>query len=216
MTDFAPDPILEKKNNASKTFICTQCGECCHIREKKGISEHEEQSYYKFMYSNYGILYLASLNDITINIWPEEKDIMLEAAKRLNIEIDIKPKRAVLNHKTNELLIIDYFINHDICPFFKAHKCSIYEARPMICRSYPLLSSKNLGKCRYKKPDPDHYDLEKPVAIMLEHKTIALKHLLKQMINEGIILNKPIPSEDLKEMLNNATAKDMLIRIDKK
>jgi Fe-S-cluster containining protein len=216
--EFIPNPKLEKKNNASKNFVCTQCGECCHIREDKGISLEEEQAYSTFMYKNYGVIYLAALNSITINVWPEEHEALINEAIKRNIDLKMKPKRAVYNVNTKELLIIDYFIDHDICPFFdkKNKLCTVYDIRPLICRSYPLLTTKNLGKCKYKKNNPEDYDSEKPIAALLEHKTVALKNVLSKMVKENILLNKPIARAELDNLLVNASTKNLVIRIDEK
>ena len=55
--------------NGKTVFNCTRCGECCHIREKdKGISVEDEDKYRQYMFSKFGIIYLARLADITINV----------------------------------------------------------------------------------------------------------------------------------------------------
>src|SRR3989339_106874 len=198
--NFLPDPILEKKNNASKTFICTQCGECCHIREKKNITDKDEQNYFNYMHKHYGIIYLAPLSEITINISPEEKHILEQEAKNKNIDLSIKPKRAIAL-KSNELLILDYFIDHDICPFFdrKNKLCTVYDKRPLICRSYPLLSSKTLGKCKFKKKNPKMYSYEKIYAKKLDSIVNKQKEIIKTLdINYELVdVNK---IKNLKEL----------------
>jgi len=116
MLKFEPKPELLKKNQDSKVFVCTQCGECCHIREEKKLTEKEEETYKSFMYKHFGIIYLANLSDITINIWPEERVILEQTAKNKSKSIIIRPKRAVYNAKTNNLIILDYFL-HNIFSF---------------------------------------------------------------------------------------------------
>lgn len=213
--EFLPNPELEAKNNASKTFVCTQCGECCHIREKKNIKPEDEQAYNNFMYKNYGIIYLAKLDDVTINIWPEESDALIEEAKKRSMTLNMRPKRVVYNVLTNELFVIDYFIDHDICPFFdkKNKLCTVYDIRPQICKSYPMLTIKSLGKCKYKKLDPEAYDSEKPIAALLERKIVALKHILTKMIAEGTIMNKPISAEELNNLLSKADVKNLSVKL---
>lgn len=210
MTDFSPDPELEKQNNKSEVFICTQCGECCHIREQKNISREQEDKYFAFMYRHFGILYFARLPEITINVWPEEKEILEKEAKEKGITINIKPKRGFYNKKEDSLVILDYFIDHDICPFFNQEKkqCGVYEHRPLICRSYPLLTTKTLGKCKYKKIDVNAYDTEKPVAEQLEVRTTTIKRVLKELKEKGEIdtsiepiqVYESIKSADVKEL----------------
>ncbi|GIU69619.1 MAG: hypothetical protein KatS3mg002_0855 [Candidatus Woesearchaeota archaeon] len=201
MDEFLPNPELEEKNKNSKIFICTQCGECCHIREKKDISEEEEKAYFSYMYNNFGIIYFAKLSDVTITIWPEEKEVLEKIAKEKGVNISFKSKRGYYDAEDKSLIIIDYYIDADICPFFnrKAKQCTIYENRPLICRSYPLLTTKTLGKCKYKKNDVNDYESEKIYAKKLDEKTYKIKKLLKEMIsNKRILLDK----KDLEDVRN--------------
>ena len=196
MDKFTPNPNLKKKNDESKIFICTQCGECCHIREKKDISSEEEKNYHAYMYKNFGIVYMAKMSEITINVWPEEKELLEKEAENRNIKLLIRPKRAFYDSKDNALVIIDYFIDHDICPFFDTKKktCTVYDIRPTICRSYPLLTTKTLGKCKYKKVDVNAYDSEKKPALELEKRTSIIKNTIKDLIASGNIDLKLDPS----------------------
>jgi Fe-S-cluster containining protein len=204
---FNPDPVLEKKNNASRTFICTQCGECCHIREKKNITEREESAYKNYLFKHYGIIYLADLSDITISIFPEEKEALEKESKKMSIKIDIKPKRAIYDKKSERLIILDYFINHDVCPFYnkKTKLCGVYAQRPLICRSYPLITAKNYGKCRYKKLDFNAYDEEKKYVKMLDDKIKMQKSVIIQMISEkSIEIPESITQELMESILKNS------------
>lgn len=209
MDDFSPNPELEKKNNESKLFICTQCGECCHIREQKNISVEQEDAYFSYIYKDLGLLYFARLSDITINVWPEEKEELEKQAKNKGITINIKPKRGFYNKKDKAFIIIDYFIDHDICPFFdeKKKQCGVYEHRPLICRSYPLLTTNTLGKCKYKKLDVNAYDSEKPAAEQLEVRTTTIKRVIKELKEKGEIDTKISPAE-IFELMKTAHIKE--------
>jgi Fe-S-cluster containining protein len=210
-------PELVKANDDSSIFICTQCGECCHIRESKNISEAEEASYRKYMYRHYGIIYLAKLSDITINIWPEEKYLLEKYAKDQGIIISIKPKRAIYDESKDRLIILDYFIDHEICPFFdkNTNTCNVYDTRPIICKSYPLTGSDSYGKCEYKKLDIKAYGNEHDEAIKLTEIVRGQKNLINTMIaNKEIIIPDSITEDELFEILTTAEIVEM--RFDKK
>ena len=213
--NFEPNPKLLKKNENSKIFVCTQCGECCHIREDKYFTQKEEEEYKKYMYKSFGIIYLAGLHEITISIWPEEKESLEKEAKKKKTELKIRPKRAVYNSKTNQLIMLDYFIDHETCPFFdkKKKQCTVYESRPLICRSYPLLSTNSYGKCKYKKTDLNAYGQEKKEAAELEQRIIKQKNLLHEMILKDEIRTHMNDTE-LKSVLS--TAKITELRMMKK
>jgi len=208
-----------KKNiktvNGKKVFNCVQCGECCHIREKdKGISDEDEEKYRSYMFGKFGIIYLAKLSDITINVWPEEAERLKEEGKIKGVSIKILPKRAVYDSKNHELIILDYFIDHDICPFFdkKNRLCGVYDKRPLICRSYPLLAPKNLGKCEYKLTDTDAYAGEKTEAEKLEKMIRKQKEIIESLVKSGqIIIPKTITHEEMEHILKTATFKELRI-----
>lgn len=210
MIDFSPNPELDKNNNESKVFVCTQCGECCHIREQKDINKEQEDAYFSYMYKSLGILYFARLSEITINIWPEEKEELEREAKEKGIDIIIKPKRGFYNKEDKAFIIIDYFIDHDICPFFNHEKkqCGVYDHRPSICRSYPLLTTKTLGKCKYKKLDVNAYGSEKPIAEQLEIRTTTIKRSIKELKEKGEI-DTTIPPAEIFELMKSAQIKEL-------
>ena len=204
-----------KTVDGKKVFNCTMCGECCHIREKdKGISPEDEAKYREYMYSKFGIIYLARLSDITINVWPEEAERLKEEAKQKGITIHIVPKRAIYDKKAHELIILDYYIDHDICPFFnkKDRLCGVYAARPIICRSYPLLTTKNLGKCEYKFENPLDYDTEIPEAEKLELMINAQKQIIQSMIEKGDIeIPESLTPVELDDIFRTARFKELRI-----
>jgi len=204
-----------KTVNGRKVFNCTMCGSCCHIREKdKGISSEDEEKYREYMYSKFGIIYLARLSDITINVWPEEAEKLKGEAEFKGIKINIAPKRAVYDKKAHELIILDYFIDHDICPFYnnKDRLCGVYEVRPIICRSYPLLTTKNLGKCKYKFEDPLDYDSEIPEAEKLELMINAQKQIIQSMIEKGeIVIPESLSPIELDDIFRTARFKELRI-----
>ena len=199
--------------NGKIVFNCVQCGECCHIREKdKGISNEDEEKYRQYMFNKFGIIYLARLSDITINVWPEEAEILKKEAVAHGIKLNIIPKRVVYDKSHHELIILDYFIDHDICPFFdkKDKLCGVYQFRPLICRSYPLLTTKNLGKCKYKLTNTDNYDAEKIAAEKLESMINMQKNIIQSMIeNKEIIILEQITNVQMDDILRTAIFKEL-------
>ncbi len=210
------NPIPNTKVVNGKTvFNCTLCGSCCHIREKdKGISNEEEEQYRHYMFNKFGIIYLARLTDITINVWPEEAEKLKEEAKIKGVKLKIVPKRAVYDKSHHELIILDYYLDHDICPFFdkKSKLCGVYSIRPIICRSYPLLTTKNLGKCEYKLSNPDDYDSEKVEAEKLEKMINMQKQIIESLISKGeIVVPEQITNVQMDDILRTAKFKELRI-----
>ncbi len=116
---------------------CLKCGNCCRFRLiKSNLSDEEELIIRKAIFYKKSILYPFSLQRITISITPQEKTILEEEAKRLNVKLKLLPNKVLV--KDNGFEIIDYFIDADVCPFLtKGNLCMIYEKRPYVCRMFP-------------------------------------------------------------------------------
>ncbi len=155
------------------------------------------------------------MNQITINIWPEEADVLKEEAKKKKINLKIKPKRAIYDEKKHQLIIVDYFMDHDICPFFdKAKKlCTIHTKRPLICRSYPLTSTKTYGKCKHKLLDFNSYEDEMIHAFKLEEFLKKEKSIIQNMIKTNqISIPSAISEEDFNKIIKTASLTELRIK----
>ena len=131
---------MSMKFKCKKTLKCVRCGDCCHIRQENlvKLTDAEDFRIRKKLYENTGIIYLFSLKHYTISLTKEEKQILEAEAKKLKIKIKIKPKKITINKNKAKANIIDYFLDHDICPFLKGKNfCLIYNSRPQVCRIFP-------------------------------------------------------------------------------
>ncbi len=132
--------LLMFEFKCKKTLVCVRCGDCCHIRQSNlvKISNEEDYKIRKKVYENTGIIYLEPLKNYTISISKEEKERMEKKAKELGVKIKILPKKIVINKSKTKAEIIDYYVDHDVCPFLKGKAfCRIYEDRPTVCRIFP-------------------------------------------------------------------------------
>ena len=126
----------------NKKEPCVFCAECCRFREKTDFNEKEELKIKKSLFSKTGTLYIYPLSRFTINITPQEKEVLEEEARKKGVKIDILPKKIFLSDKG--IIIYDYFIDADVCPFLTSeNRCSIYEKRPLICKQFPKIEYNN-------------------------------------------------------------------------
>lgn len=133
--------------NCKKTLVCERCGDCCHIRQSELVKLTDEEDYKirKKLYENTGIIYLFPLKNYTISLTKEEKQTLEDEAKRLKIKIKILPKKIVINRTKTKAEVIDYFVDHNICPFLKDQNiCLIYESRPQVCRIFPHIMKQDI------------------------------------------------------------------------
>lgn len=131
---------------------CNRCGKCCIIREKDFHLDPElDYKMRKRMFEKTGVVYLYPLPYYTLSVTHEEKVVMEQEAERLGKKPVFLPKKIIHDTAGDEWIVIDWFLDHDVCPFLEeTNVCTIYEKRPLVCRAFP----KNL-------PDPAIHVLEK-------------------------------------------------------
>jgi len=181
-------------------FSCKKCGKCCHLRNDNAFDKDVDNDFVDLMFREFGISYLAPISRITINVWPEERELLLEEAKRRNINVNIAPKRGIYDEKSGNLIVLDYFIDSDVCPFYddKTRSCTAYSIRPRICRSYPLTSLSTLGNCPNKAP-LGTYDEEFNDAKLLVERLEKQKRIISNLLKSGDIIPGKI-NEKIEEM----------------
>ena len=76
---------------------------------------------------------------LSIPIYLDEIEPIRRLAEQKNIEIILEPDFMYFDELNNRLLIATYALQIDKggCPFHQVG-CTIYEARPITCRAYPL------------------------------------------------------------------------------
>ena len=91
-------------------FECKKCGECC---KKFGVGGY-------------------------LPLWEWEARKLKEIAKKKNLSLNIQPIDMIYDKKSSFALFAQYALVQEPCPFLIDNKCSIYENRPLVCRSFPL------------------------------------------------------------------------------
>lgn len=125
-----------------KKAPCLKCGGCCHIREKAFLDEKEDLEVRRATYANTGIIYLYPMSRYTISLTQEEKEVMEKLAKEKRVELNILPKKVVI--QDDKVVVIDWFVDHDVCPFYKNKECTIYGQRPKVCAMFPETHNVNI------------------------------------------------------------------------
>ncbi len=118
-------------------FNCIKCGECCsNIRGR--IDGDEKEFIESNFFGKMPIVQLVPVDKMSLSLWGWEADKLVERAKELGIDAEIKPFRVVFDLKENKSIVISYFLDHDNCPFLKDNECLCYEDRPLVCKQFPI------------------------------------------------------------------------------
>jgi Fe-S-cluster containining protein len=106
-------------------FKCTGCGVCC-----KNITETNDEG--------------EEIVSKKIPIYPEEADRLEEIAELRGIDdLKIVEDFVIPDKKSQKILVIRYkymLKEGDYCVFSdpETRKCTVYDIRPLVCRSYPI------------------------------------------------------------------------------
>jgi Fe-S-cluster containining protein len=131
------DKIRFACNKQPNSCVC--CGSCCDIREKPFLHPDDDLILRKKIYDQTGIIYFFPLYRYTISLTENEKSTLEKEAKKRNVKLRILPKKIIFDDSTLTFKILDYFLDHDRCPFSKKDNlCDIYEKRPKPCRDFPI------------------------------------------------------------------------------
>lgn len=122
------------------TFNCNACGKCCsHIR---GFIPEDDRTFVKeYAYGKLPVVQLIPVERMTFPLWDWEAKRFITWATEKNVDVSIKPLRAILDVKSKKAIIVTYFIDslNDSCPFLKENKCAIYDTkRAYVCRLFPF------------------------------------------------------------------------------
>jgi len=121
--------------------VCEKCGKCCtQLRKKRLFSKLEDSLIRKAMFEKRGVLYRYTLGKYGLGLSGEEAGLFQEEAALQNITLKIKPKKIFID-ENNKMVIYDYFLDHNNCPFYQNKLCSIYNKRPARCRAFPKIEN---------------------------------------------------------------------------
>lgn len=175
-------------------FVCNyeKCkSKCCRdLKNNKMLINYDLDSK-RFIH------FLTIPNEVGIALFNDEKKLLIERAKELNIQLNIKPLRGFLG-KDKKICVFKWFIDHENCPFLINNSCNIYENRPLVCRSFPYLPP-----FAYE-PTPEH-------PIMSDY----CPHIKKNEIYHDLMIeyNKSIEMQKiLMENINDLIAKGFIIK----
>jgi Fe-S-cluster containining protein len=152
-----------------KTGICTRSGRCCHIRDKAIMDVKEDIEFRKAMYAKTGVIYMYPMSRYTITLTKAEKERLEKRALEKKVQLHILPKKIMFIN--NQIAVIDWFIDHDICPFFNETEiaCTIYKDRPLVCKHFPKPYDPKLFEDTSKYDSGERMDFNEALTLCKKH-----------------------------------------------
>lgn len=91
--------------------------------------------------------YYALPTEGGLQAWSWERQRMLREADARGVTLRFVPSLAVADELSGRLVILVYELEHDECPFLGpgptegALVCNAYDARPLVCRAFPVVAA---------------------------------------------------------------------------
>lgn len=136
-------------------FACTLCGKCCSTLLESEGAPHWPASFDRLA----ALGYYGLSTERGLQVWSWERRAMDRAAERRGTPIRWVPSMVLADDKSQRLVAIVYEEAHMVCPLVDAGPfpdtlvCGAYDARPLVCRAYPVVLRGGEGAYSSKCPD---------------------------------------------------------------
>ena len=144
------------------------------------------------------IHFLEVPDKVGIALFRDEKEVLLKLAKEKGIEFSVMPLRGFMG-KDKKICVFKWYINHNSCPFLIDNSCSVYNNRPLVCRSFPYLPPFACQPvpqhpvistfCPFTKENAVYHNLMNDYNIFIERQKILMDEI-NDLIAKGFVLKQ--------------------------
>lgn len=122
-------------------FACpSDCGHCCtHLRRDFPIAERQAAHEFRKVMRGLGVYTCHDGVRTGLALSPDEAARLREEADRRGLAIDLHPRTFLLETRRRLAVVLEWHLAHESCPFYADFRCTAYDARPLLCRAYPVL-----------------------------------------------------------------------------
>lgn len=137
---FRRRPTLDRPV-ATSAFQCPpDCGWCCtHLERKPPRAEARAAAAFRNELRMLGVYHCGDGTTRGLSLSHAEADALREHAEARGIRHRLHPRTYLLETKRRVAVVLDWHFPHVTCPFYADYKCTVYEARPLVCRAYPVM-----------------------------------------------------------------------------
>lgn len=117
-------------------FACPpDCGWCCtHLERVEAEGERE----FRDALRDEGV-YSCGHPPRGLSLSNAEADAMRAEADARGLRVKLHPRTFLLDSRRRKAVVLDWHWDHVTCPFYADYKCTAYEARPLVCRAFPVM-----------------------------------------------------------------------------
>lgn len=118
------------------------CGWCCtHLEKPRAPERAAAESAFLDELATHGVYRCRDLPHTGLSLSNAEAAALRAVAEARGTRADIHPRTFLLETRRRWTVVVDWHLAHTSCPFYADHKCTVYGARPLPCRAYPVLGA---------------------------------------------------------------------------
>lgn len=145
----APHPRFRKLDQGARprrgvpaSFACPpDCGWCCtHLRRDVPADEAEATDDFRAMLRSLGVYHCADEVTLGLSLSSAEADAFRALAHERGLALDLHPRTFLLETRRRVAVVLDWHFPYEACAFYKDFRCTAYEARPLVCRAFPVMA----------------------------------------------------------------------------
>lgn len=128
---------------AGAPFQCPPaCGWCCtHLERTPDREEARATREFRAMLRDLGVYHCGDAVTVGLSLSNEEARALREEAARRGVKARMHPRTYLLETRRRVAVVLDWHFPHVSCPFYEEYRCTVYEARPLVCRAFPVLGA---------------------------------------------------------------------------
>lgn len=119
-------------------FACpSDCGYCCsHLAREPPEGESE----FREILREHGVYSCADGGHVGLALSNDEATRLRAAAKERRARLPLHPRTWLIETRHRKAVVLDWHMPASSCPMLVDLRCTAYEARPLVCRAYPVLT----------------------------------------------------------------------------
>lgn len=118
-------------------FACPpDCGYCCTHLEREPAPGAEE---FSELLREQGVYSCRDGARVGLSLSNAEAAALVAEAERRGMRLALHPRTYLLETRRRLAVVLDWHMPYASCPFYADFRCTVYAARPLVCRAYPVL-----------------------------------------------------------------------------
>lgn len=124
-------------------FACPpDCGHCCSHLEREAVPGDDE---FRTILREHGVYHCADSARSGLSLSNEEAARLRERAAARGMRVRMHPRTYLIESRRRVAVVLDWHLPYASCPFLDGSICTVYDARPLVCRAYPVMLASPLA-----------------------------------------------------------------------